>query len=548
LNWRRSLLIISIFAVLILLILYPIIVVFRQSLGGDGELGIENYIEIFSDPYFRKAIINTIPIAFLSSIISTFLGLVIAFVVFKTTLPGKKIFGVAAVLPMVIPGFALTLAYIFLFGRNGLITYQWMNVTWNVYSWRSVLILQSLSLSTTFFLISSVLIGVDSRVEDAARNLGASEWEVFTTVTLPLIFPAVISSALLAFLRSLADFSTPYIVGGSFNTLATEAYSQLIGTYNTAISSALSMVLLIFSIIIFWLYTRSQKSSENVRTKAEGQPSKVLKLGKFISGAMWLISITYTIFIFIMLAAIILAAFTTYLGGDFELTLRNIKILPTRGWNSIRNTLIFASITSLIVASFGLVLAYIRTRFKFWANKGLDLLATMPYAIPGTFMGIGYALAFSRRPLLLTGTWLIVVACTVIREVPMGLRAGVNVLIQQDRSIEDAAANLGASRLRAFFDIIVPAARPAILVTSLYAFIATVKTLGAIIFLMTPNNKVLSADVFEATVRGDIGEAAALSLVVILVCGIGMLIIFGINSREIAQKWFQKTITNIKIK
>jgi iron(III) transport system permease protein len=397
-------------------------------------------------------------------------------------------------------------------------------------------------------LISSVLVGVDSRVEDAARNLGASERTVFTTVTLPLIFPAVISATLLSFLRSLADFSTPYILGGSFNTLATEAYSQLIGTYNTPLASALSMILLVISILIFWLYTRSQKSSETVRTNAEGQPPKRLKLGKVAGGTMWLVSFFYTLVIFSLLAAVILSAFTKHLGGDFELTLEHLKILPSRGWNSTRNSLVFASITSLVVTAFGLVLAYIRTRFRFRANKTLDLLATLPYAIPGTFMGIGYALAFNRPPLLLSGTWLIVVACTVIREVPMGLRAGVNVLMQQDRSTEDAASNLGASRLRAFFDVVVPAARPAILVTSLYAFIATVKTLGAIIFLMTPSNKVLSSDVFEATVRGDIGEASALSLVVILVCAVGMLLIFGINSRKATQKWFQNTMANLTAK
>ena len=547
-NWRRFLLIGLIFTILFVFILYPIIVVLIQSFGNDGEIGIENYIKVFSDPYFKQAIINSIPVSLMSSIISTLLGLIIALVVFKTKLPGRKIFGFAAILPMVIPGFALTLAYVFLFGRNGLITYKLLNITWNIYSWRSVLILQGLSISTTFFLISSVLVGVDSRVEDAARNLGSSEWKVFTTVTLPLIFPAVISSMLLAFLRSLADFSTPYILGGSFNTLATEAYSQLIGTYNTPLASALSMILLIISILVFWLYTRSQKSSEKVRTKAEGQPPKMLKLGKFISSLMWVVSFLYTIVIILLLAAIVLSAFTKYLGGDFELTLEHIKILPNRGWNSTRNSLIFASITSFIVTAFGLVLAYIRTRFNFKANKFLDLLATMPYAIPGTFMGIGYALAFSRKPLLLSGTWMIVVACTVIREIPMGLRAGVNVLMQQDRSVEDAAENLGASKLRAFFDIIVPAARPAILVTSLYAFIATVKTLGAIIFLMTPSNKVLSSDVFEATVRGDIGEASALSLVVILVCAVGMLLIYAINSREAAQKWFRNTIANITTK
>ena len=126
----------------------------------------------------------------------------------------------------------------------------------------------------------------------------------------------------------------------------------------------------------------------------------------------------------------------------------------------------------------------------------------------------------------------------------MGLRAGVSVLLQQDRSVEEAAANLGASKLRAFRDVIIPAARPALLVTSLYAFIATVKTLGAIIFLITPRNKILAADVFEATSGGSIGRASALSMVVIAVCALGMLAIYGINSRRAAQRWISKTLAS----
>jgi iron(III) transport system permease protein len=100
------------------------------------------------------------------------------------------------------------------------------------------------------------------------------------------------------------------------------------------------------------------------------------------------------------------------------------------------------------------------------------------------------------------------------------------VLAQQDAGLEDAAANLGDSRMGCFARIIVPLARPALLVSAFYAFIATCKTLGAIIFIISPGNKVLSADVFEATVRGDVGDAAALSVVVMLVAAGGVTAIY----------------------
>jgi iron(III) transport system permease protein len=381
-------------------------------------------------------------------------------------------------------------------------------------------------------------------VEDAARNLGASEWKVLTSVTLPLIRPALVSAALLAFLRSMADFSTPYLVGGKYNTLATSSYTMLIGTYNVEMASTLSMILLIICIGAFWLYKRAQAASEKVRTESEGAKPKILHLSAPVNVTMWLASLLYSVVIFMLMGSIFLAAFTKHLGGNFGLTLEHFEILPQRGWNSTRNTLIFASVTSIVVSMLGVVLAYLVTRMEFKGRGAVDLLATLPFAIPGTFMGIGYALAFSHPPLMISGTWAIVVACTVIRELPMGLRAGVSVLLQQDRSVEQAAANLGASKLRAFRDVIIPAARPALLVTSLYAFIATVKTLGAIIFLITPRNKILAADVFEATSGGSIGRASALSMVVIAVCTLGMLAIYGINSRRAAQRWISKTLAS----
>jgi iron(III) transport system permease protein len=191
----------------------------------------------------------------------------------------------------------------------------------------------------------------------------------------------------------------------------------------------------------------------------------------------------------------------------------------------------------------GIVAAYFVTRVNFRGRSVLDSLATLPFAIPGTFMGVGYALAFSRPPLILSGTWTVIIACTVIRELPLGLRAGVSMLTQQDRSIEDASANLGASRVTTFLRIVVPLARPALLVSALYAFVSTVKTLGAIIFLITPSNKVLSADVFESVVRGDVGDAAALSMVVVVVSALGVLAIYAVSKREATETWFRKILT-----
>ncbi len=544
-KWRIYILPTIVLLLLLIFVAYPTVTVLLKSLEVKGQTGLGNYVALFTKPHLFRTIWGSVLLATGSATLSTLLGLIITLTILKTDLPLRRFFTIAVVLPMILPGFVTSLSYIFLFGRNGLITYKLLNITWNIYSWRSVLILQTLGLTTTtFFLISAVVVGIDSQVEDAARNLGASEWEVLTTVTLPLIRPGIISALLLAFLRSMADFGTPFIVGGRFNTLATASYTQLIGTYNTGMASTLNVILLGFCLVVFWLYARVQEAGSGVRLQSEGAKRKMVNPGKPVKAVLWIVSLVFSVITFMLLISVFLAVFTKHLGASFDLTLEHFQILPQRGWNSTRNTILFATITSVIMSLSGIIIAYLVTRMEFRGKNLLDFMTTLPFAIPGTFMGVGYALAFSRPPLVLSGTWAIVVACTVIRELPLGLRAGVSVLMQQDRSIEQASANLGASTITTFFRIIVPLARPALLVSALYAFISTVETLGAIIFLITPSNKVLSADVFEATVRGDVGDAAALSVVLMSIAALGVLVIYTISMRESMQTWFRKMLTN----
>ncbi|HEY91657.1 MAG TPA: iron ABC transporter permease [Dehalococcoidia bacterium] len=541
-NWRKYLLPSIILLLLVLFVAYPTFSVLFKSLNVDGRIGLDNFISAFSNPRTAGTIWGSVLVALGSASCSTFLGLVISLTVFKTMLPLRRLFTAAAILPMIIPGFVSTLSYIFLFGRNGLITYQLLGLDWDIYSWKSVVIIQTLDFTTiAFLLISAVLAGIDRRVEDAARNLGASEFQVLRTVTLPLLRPGIFAAMLLVFLRSMADFGTPLTLGGRFDTLASASYTQLIGTYNMEMASTLNVILLVFCLAVFWFYSRIQSGGSNIRLQIQGH-RKVLGLNRKVKATLWGISLLFSTVVLMLLASVFLAAFTKHLGANYSLTLEHFLILPQRGWNSIMNTVIFATVTSIVMSLLGIIIAYLVTRIEFRGRKIIDLLTTLPFAIPGTLMGVGYILAFNRAPLLLTGTWFIIIAVTVIRELPLGLRSGASVLLQQSRSIEDASAGLGASGITTFRHIILPLARPALLVSALYAFVATVQTVGAIIFVINPGNKVLSVDVFEAIYRGDIGDAAALSMVMLLLASLGMLAIYIISRREVMQSWFRRAL------
>ena len=544
--WKRYLIPGIIFIALTIFVLYPILCVVFRSLDTGYGAGLEVYARLFSNPGLARTVWASIGVAIASSVVATLLGLCIAIVVFKTDLPFRRLFGAAAVLPLIIPGFVATLAFIYLFGRNGIISYQWLGLDLDIYSWKSVLSVQAVDFTTiAFLLISAVLATLDSQVEDAARNLGASEWKVFTTVTIPLVRPGIIASLILIFMRSMADFGTPLLIGGEFNTLASASYTQLIGRYDMPMASALNTLLLIACLLAFWLYLRAQKYQSAVRARHVAE-RKNLSLPAPIRYTFWGISLLFSIYVLMIIISVFLAAFTKHLGANYALTLEYFRMLPQRSLNSIVNTILFASGAAVAMSFIGVVLAYMFTRIKFRGRAVLELITTLPFAVPGTLIGVGYIMAFNQAPLLLTGTWMIVFMLVLVRELPLGLRSGVSVLDQQDRSIDEASANLGASRITTFFQIILPMAKSALLVSGLYAFVSTVQTVGAIIFVITPGTKQLSVDVFEAIYKGEIGVAAAQSVTMLLLSAIGVAAIYLISRREATARWMRKVMAQTR--
>lgn len=543
LNWQKYMLPAAFFILLAVFVIYPTVTVFENSLKVNGVPDVGNYLKMFTHPSFFKILWQSSLVAILVAVLSTVLGLIVSVVVFKTTLPLRRLFSFATVVPLIVPGFVASLSFIYLFGRNGLITYQLLGLNLNIYNWISVAAVQVMDFTAmAFLLISAVLITIDSQVEDAARDLGASEWGVFRTITLPLLKPGIIAAIILVFMRSMSSFGTVIFLGGPFSTLASASYTQLIGAYNIEMAATFNAVLLIICVLAFWFYVKVQSENNRIRISSTGATIKSIDFARPVKIFTTVIVYAFTIFLLLILASVFLAAFTRYIGTDYSFTLDHMSRALQRGSAGILNTLYFASGTAIAVSLAGMVLAYIITRVEFKGRNLLDLLATMPFAMPGTFIGIGYILAFNQPPLLLTGTWIIVMAVTIIRQVPLGLRSGASVLSQQDRSIEDASASLGAGKVATFFRMILPMAGPAVLVTALYAFVSTVQTLGAIIFLITPGTKLLAVDVFEAVYKGEISTAAALSVIMLLLSAAGMAGIYLIQKRGKVAKWVQKIL------
>ena len=515
------------FIFLLIFVVYPISSVLLQSFYDDG-FTLKYYIEFIKSPYYFNILKNSLMVACLSTTLSLFMGLLFSLLIFKTNIKGKIFLKIAVLLPIITPGFIVSLAYVFLFGRHGLITYGLLGLEPNIYGWKSVVILQSIDYTTTAFLIiSAVLLRISSDLEDAARNLGSNEFNVFKNITFPLLLPGILSAGLLIFMSSMADFGTPIIVGGNFNTLATASYFEIIGNFNTAMASTLSVILLIPSLILFALYNKLYKehSQKTMRIK----PYSIKGSSKLL---LSIPPIVLAIVVYMLFSAVFLAAFTKSFGYNYTFTLEYFMEALQKGMPALKNTILFALSSSALVGLMGMVFAYMIVRDRFFARRILDLIILLPFAIPGTFMGIGYLLAFNTQPLLLTGTSLIIILNCVVRKLPFSYKIGYATLSQIEKSIEEASLNLGANKLKTFYKVVLPMLKPAIIFSMIYTFIATVKTLGSIIFLITANTKVLSAMVFEATINDEFGVAACYSLMMIILSVIGVLSIWKLKGKN----------------
>lgn len=516
-----------IFVLLYIFIAFPLIRVFQVSLvTGDNPWRL--YTDILSDWYMRSALTNSLLTGLLTALGSVILGFILAYAVVKVDLPFKRFFDVMAIVPIISPPFVFSLSILLLFGNNGLVTYKLFGIrNFPIYGLNGLVMAQVVTFFPIAYLsLKGVLQAIDPSMEDAARDLGATRWQVFMRTTLPLAVPGLASAALVVFIEALADFGNPLVLAGSrFPTLAVQAYLQVTGMYDLAGGAALAMTLLVPSVSAFLLqkYWVSRKQYVTVTgkpTRSSLQP--VGPVGKWaLFGFAGLVSLVVLSFY----AVIVVGAFSRAWGFDYSLTLRNFQYVIDVGLKTITDTVTVALITTPISGILGMFIAFLVVRKKFFGRQAIEFVSLLSFALPGTVVGIGYILAFNTKPLLLTGTLTILVALFVFRYVPVGIQNGIATLKQIDPSIEEAATDLGASSGTVFRRITLPLISPALFSGLVYAFVRAMTAISAAIFLVSAKWNLMTVQILNQVDSGRLGAAAAFSLLLVGIVIVAIVII-----------------------
>jgi iron(III) transport system permease protein len=330
----------------------------------------------------------------------------------------------------------------------------------------------------------------------------------------------------MVFMNNLSAFGAPALLGGGISVLAVESVIQTLGVLDWGMGTTLSVILLIPSFALFYFqnWYRSKRSYVTIT----GQPAhtELRPTPWKIKGPILAFCILLSAVIWVTYVVIILGGFARVWGVDSSFTLNHYRLVFTNTARSITNSLVLSSIGALLATLLGLLTAYLVVRQSFFGRRLMDFLGTLPYAVPGTMMGLGFVVAFNQTPLILTGTAFIIVLDYCIRRMPFGLRSGVSTLKQIDVAMEEASADLGAPWFTTFRKIVLPLMKPAFIAGITFAFIRAITELTSTIFLVTPRWRVMAVDIYNMVESGALGGAAAMSTLLMAIVIIVLVIIY----------------------
>ena len=525
---------------LILFVFYPLTRIFYDAFTNEaGQLTLANFYEFFTDSFYLRSLWKSLILGVAAVITTSVVGIGVAFLIIRYEFPYRNLFSYLTMLPMILPPLVGVLGFVFILGRAGTVNvllHDWFGLQHPLnfmYGVHGVLLVETVHLFPMMTLsILDALARVDPSLEEAAQGMGASGWRRFWDVTLPLTTPGYISGALLVFIWTFADFITPLVVGVQ-DLLAPQAYLNIVQFVDRRIFrmgiviSALLVLLAIVFVLAARQYVAIKDYSSLAYSKVErrrlGPVARWLAVG-FLSLLMLIALIPQ---VGVLLAAVGRGWSLTPL--PLHYTLEFFEQVSIETPKFIINSLLYCGIAVFMCIAIGVPMAWIMGRTNAPGRGAMDALTTLMLAIPGTAVGIAYVRAFNfPLPLVdvtLTGMWLILPLVLTVRRLPYTVRGSYSSLLLVHKSMEEAAENVGATKLRTFRDITVPLVWKGIFVGALFSFITSIQEASSTIFLTTGGNEMIPFGIFSFYIAGSQSQAAALGVILIALCALSLFIV-----------------------
>jgi iron(III) transport system permease protein len=495
-DWRLGGLLVLLLAILGVFILYPILRVLWVSLSDDhGDLTLIHFVNFYHRPLFREALWNTLWSGLLVVLFSALLALPLAYVLARYEFRGKLLLQTAATLPLVIPPFVGAVALQLILGRSGMVNLllmDWFGITIPFMDGLTGVVLVQTLHFFPFILLNTVvsLSNIDASLEESAQNLGCHGFRLFRRITLPLMLPGFMAGSLLTFIRAIDDLGTPLMLNYK-NLLAPQAYLRITTIGMDDVDGYVICVILVLLSFAALFAARKYLSRAEYATVQRAAPISRQIHGKPLA-MVWLIGAVVLGVSLLPHIGIVLLSLTrvwsfTLLPTSY--TLGNYAEILFRAPHFVLNTLLYTLLAAAFDIVLGAAIAFLLLRTRLPGRNLLDAVATLPLAIPGVVLAVGYLRVFhgwdfpgAGGPL--TSSWFILVIAYTMRRLPYTVRACYAALQQVHISLEESAQNLGANRFRTFVKITLPLIGGGLVAGGLIAFVTSCVELASTIMLV----------------------------------------------------------------
>ena len=537
----RKLLLLGPLVYLGIFFLYPLLAILTRSLGGESGFDFDPFRSLVTDPYYIGRIWFTIWQALVSTLLTLVVGLPTAFLFARYEFPGKTFLKATSTLPFVMPTIVVAMGFLALFGSQGIVNTALINVFG--FSSPPVNITNSLTIifmAHAFYnyaivvrIVSALWANLDPSLEQSARVLGAGRIRTFYHVTLPLLSPAIVSSALLTFAFSFTSFGVVLVLGGSqFATLEVAIFELTAKLFRLPLAGALSIIQLIFTYVFLLLYAKFQeKSVVSLNLKPQ---EATIRRGIRITDRLFIIGMGLLVIAMLSPLIALVVRSLTFEGGYATTQIGNL-FSNERGsyfylsplmiiWNSLR----FAFATVIISLTLGTIVSYFLTGSKKRGGSIRDAIFMLPLGVSAVTLGFGYIIALSRPPVDIRGSWIILVIAHSLVAYPFVIRSLLPVLQGFVPNLREAASLLGATPARVFFFIDLPIIAPALLVGATFAFAVSMGEFGASLLLVRPEFMTIPVAIFRflgLPGAANLGNALTMSSLLMAVVAAGFIAI-----------------------
>ncbi|SUA59098.1 Sulfate transport system permease protein CysW [Oligella ureolytica] len=504
---------------------------------------IDNFIRLFSDPALLKIAGNTLLFGALTMLVAQFFGALLAVIIGRTNLPGRGWMSELIVWPLFVSNLVIAFGWFIMYGPSGYITLalkSWINADlWNLYTLTGMSLVAGLSQAPlTYLMCIGAVTNADSQLEAAARSVGASPIRALVSVTIPMMRPAFLYSAVLNFVIGVEMLAIPLVFGGpvGLDTITTFLYDQGI---NAAVQSdygivgAAALILLLVVGFLVWLQGRLMKDSDRfVTVRGKASRPDIVKLEAW-RWPLFIIVFAYVFFTIIAIfSGILMRASVTFLTPLIPfwelLTLDNFKLVfsQTSYIRSIWNSIIISVLGGIIGTVVVVIITFVSRRSNFKFKRSVEYIALMPRSLPGIIAGLGFFYAIIWVPGLdiIRGTIWVLIAAFVVRYIPIGFGSIAPAMTQIGEELDKAARISGASWWSTMYRIILPLLKPALFSTFALLFIHFFKEYVTAVFLYQPGSEIIGTTMLSLYAQGDNGPVSALAAVQILITALFVFI------------------------